>query len=135
MTFTYRDSHLPGGMVVAEVRLRLRRDDSVQVSLRVRELVAKRKAGQPSGHPNSGSMFRNPSGDFAGRLIEAAGLKGKTLGHAQISQRHGNFIVNLGRSKAEDIRQLMELARAEVRTRFGIELEPEVRLLGEWPVH
>jgi UDP-N-acetylmuramate dehydrogenase len=134
MTFTYRDSHLPEGMVVAEVRLRLRREDSVQISLRVRELVAKRKAGQPSGYPNSGSMFRNPPGDFAGRLIEAAGLKGKTLGHAQISQRHGNFIVNLGRAKAEDIRHLMELARAEVRTRFGIELEPEVRLLGEWPV-
>jgi UDP-N-acetylmuramate dehydrogenase len=134
MTFTYRDSHLPGGMVVAEVRLRLRREDSARVSSRVRELVAKRKAGQPSGYPNSGSMFRNPPGDFAGRLIEAAGLKGKTLGHAQISQRHANFIVNLGRAKAEDIRQLMELARLEVKARFGIELEPEVRLLGEWPV-
>jgi UDP-N-acetylmuramate dehydrogenase len=134
MTFTYRDSHLPEGVVVAEVRLRLRREDSAQVSSRVRELVVKRKSGQPSGYPNSGSMFRNPPGDFAGRLIEAAGLKGKTLGHAQISQRHANFIVNLGRAKAEDIRQLMELARAEVKARFAIELEPEVRLLGEWPV-
>jgi UDP-N-acetylmuramate dehydrogenase len=133
-TFTYRDSHLPEGMVIAEVRLRLQREDSAQVSSRVRELVSRRKAGQPSGYPNSGSMFRNPRGDFAGRLIEAAGLKGKTIGHAQISQRHANFIVNLGRAKAEDIRQLMALARAEVRRRFGIELEPEVRLLGEWPV-
>jgi UDP-N-acetylmuramate dehydrogenase len=134
MTFSYRDSHLPEGMVVAEVRLRLQREDSAQVSSRVRELVAKRKAGQPSGYPNSGSMFRNPHGDFAGRLIEAAGLKGKTIGDAQISQRHANFIVNLGRAKAEDIRQLMELARAEVRARFDIELEPEVHLLGEWSV-
>jgi UDP-N-acetylmuramate dehydrogenase len=134
MTFTYRDSHLPEGMVVAEVRLRLRHDDSAKVSSRVRELVAKRKAGQPSGYPNSGSMFRNPPGDFAGRLIETAGLKGKTLGYAQISQRHANFIVNRGGAKAEEIRQLMELARAEVKARFGIELEPEVRLLGEWPV-
>jgi UDP-N-acetylmuramate dehydrogenase len=134
MTFTYRDSHLPGGMVVAAVQLRLHREDSGQVSSRVRELVTKRKAGQPSGYPNSGSMFRNPPGDFAGRLIEAAGLKGTILGHAQISQRHANFIVNLGRAKAEDIRQLMELARDEVKARFGIELEPEVRLLGEWPV-
>jgi UDP-N-acetylmuramate dehydrogenase len=134
MTFTYRDSHLPQGMVVAEVRLRLQREDAGQVSSRVRELVAKRKAGQPSGYPNSGSMFCNPPGDFAGRLIEAAGLKGKSMGGAQISQRHANFIVNLGGAKAEEIRQLMELARAEVKARFGIELEPEVRLLGEWPV-
>lgn len=132
MTFTYRDSHLPAGTVVTEVRLRLRREDSVKVSSRVRELVKKRKASQPSGYPNSGSMFRNPPGDFAGRLIEAAGLKGKKIGGAQISERHGNFIVNLGGAKSEDVRQLMELARAEVRTRFGIELEAEVRLLGNW---
>jgi UDP-N-acetylmuramate dehydrogenase len=132
MTFTYRDSHLPAGMVVTEVGLRLRREDSVKVSSRVRALVTKRKASQPTGYPNSGSMFRNPPGDFAGRLIEAVGLKGKKIGRAQISERHGNFIVNLGGAKSEDIRQLMELARAEVRTRFGIELEAEVRLLGDW---
>lgn len=132
MTFTYRDSHLPVGMVVTEVRLRLQREDSVKVNSRVRELVTKRKASQPSGYPNSGSMFRNPAGDFAGRLIEAAGLKGRKIGRAQISERHGNFIVNLGGAKSEDVRQLMELARAEVRSRFGIELEPEVRWLGDW---
>ena len=132
MTFTYRDSHLPPGMVVTEVRLRLRQEDSTKVTSRVRELVTKRKTSQPSGYPNSGSMFRNPPGDFAGRLIEAAGLKGKKIGRAQISERHGNFIVNLGGANGEDVRQLMELARAEVRTRFGVELEPEVRLLGDW---
>ena len=132
MIFTYRDSHLPAGMVVTEVRLRLRREDSVKVTSRVRELVTKRKSSQPSGYPNSGSMFRNPPGDFAGRLIEAAGLKGKKIGRAQISERHGNFIVNLGGAKSDDVRQLMELARTEVRMRFGIELEAEVRLLGDW---
>ena len=132
MTFSYRDSHLPAGMVVTEVRLRLRQEDSAKVTSRVRELVTKRKASQPSGYPNSGSMFRNPPGYFAGRLIEAAGLKGKRIGQAQISQRHGNFIVNLGGAKAEDVRRLMELARAEVRAQFGVELEAEVRLLGDW---
>ena len=132
MTFTYRDSHLPAGMVVTELRLRLRREDSVKVTSRVRELVTRRKTSQPSGYPNSGSMFRNPPGDFAGRLIEAAGLKGKKIGRAQISERHGNFIVNLGGAKSDDVRQLMELARTEVRMRFGIELEAEVRLLGDW---
>jgi UDP-N-acetylmuramate dehydrogenase len=132
MTFTYRDSHLPADMVVTEVRLRLRREDSVKVTSRVRELVTKRKTSQPSGYPNSGSMFRNPPGDFAGRLIEAAGLKGKKIGRAQISERHGNFVVNLGGAKSDDVRQLMELARTEVRMRFGIELEAEVRLFGDW---
>jgi UDP-N-acetylmuramate dehydrogenase len=132
MTFTYRDSHLPVGMVVTQVQLRLRQEDSAKVTSKVRELVTKRKSNQPSGYPNSGSMFRNPPGDFAGRLIEAAGLRGKKIGHAQISPRHGNFIVNLGGAKGEEVRQLMELARNEVRTRFGVELEPEVQLLGDW---
>jgi len=75
---------------------------------------------------------RNPPGDFAGRLIEAAGLKGKRIGHAQISERHANFIVNLGGAKAQDVHDLMDLAGAEVTQRFGVELIPEVRLLGEW---
>jgi UDP-N-acetylmuramate dehydrogenase len=77
-------------------------------------------------------MFRNPPGDFAGRLIEAAGLKGKRIGQAQISERHANFIVNLGGAKAQEVYDLMDLARAEVTQRFGVELIPEVRLLGEW---
>ena len=133
MTFTYRDSHVPGGMVVTRVRLRLRKEEAAQVSSKVRELVSKRKSSQPSGYPNSGSMFRNPAGDFAGRLIEAAGLKGKTIGQAQIAERHANFIVNLGGAKAQDVHDLMELARTEVKKQFGIALVPEVRLLGEWP--
>jgi UDP-N-acetylmuramate dehydrogenase len=133
MHFTYRDSHLAPGTVVTRVRLRLNKDDAARVSSKLRELVTRRKSSQPSGHPNSGSMFRNPVGDFAGRLIEAAGLKGKRMGQAQISERHANFIVNLGAAKAEEVRQLMELARAEVKQRFGIELESEVKYLGEWP--
>jgi UDP-N-acetylmuramate dehydrogenase len=133
MTFSYRDSHLPAGTIVTQLRLRLHRGESATVSSKVRDLVAKRKASQPSGHPNSGSMFRNPRGDYAGRLIEAAGLKGMRIGQAQISERHGNFIVNLGGAAAEDVRQLMELARAQVQGKFGIALEPEVRMVGEWP--
>jgi UDP-N-acetylmuramate dehydrogenase len=78
-------------------------------------------------------MFRNPPGDYAGRLVEAAGLKGKQIGRAQISQKHGNFIVNLGGASAEDVRRLMELARAEVQAKFGVILNPEVKLIGRWP--
>jgi UDP-N-acetylmuramate dehydrogenase len=80
-------------------------------------------------------MFRNPPGDFAGRLIEAAGLKGRRIGQAQISERHANFIVNLGAARADEVRQLMELAQAEVKRRFGVELAPEVKFLGDWPAH
>jgi UDP-N-acetylmuramate dehydrogenase len=135
MTFTYRDSHLPAGMVVTRVALRLRKEDAARVKSKIHELVSRRKSSQPSGHPNSGSMFRNPPGDFAGRLIEAAGLKGKRLGRSQISERHANFIVNLGGAKADNVRELMELARAEVKRQFGVELVPEVRLVGDWPSH
>lgn len=134
MTFTYRDSHWPAGAVVTRVRLRLRKEEAAQVSSKVRALVAKRKSSQPSGYPNSGSMFRNPPEDFAGRLIEAAGLKGKRIGQAQISERHANFIVNLGGARAEDVHRLMDLARAEVKKQFAVELAAEVRRLGEWDV-
>jgi UDP-N-acetylmuramate dehydrogenase len=132
MNFSYRDSHLPAGTIVTSVRMRLEKKDAEEVSTKVRALVSKRKQSQPAGYPNSGSMFRNPPGDFAGRLIEAAGLKGKRIGHAQISERHANFIVNLGGARAADVKQLMESARAAVREKFGVELLPEVRLLGDW---
>lgn len=132
MTFTYRDSHLPSGTVVTRVVMRLQKAGALAVGEKLRELVGKRKSSQPSGFPNSGSMFRNPPGDFAGRLIDAAGLKGKCLGQAQIAERHGNFIVNLGGAKADDVRQLMDLARREVKRQFGVELIAEVKLLGEW---
>ncbi|MGH7874955.1 MAG: UDP-N-acetylmuramate dehydrogenase [Candidatus Binatia bacterium] len=132
MTFSYRDSHLPAGTVVTRVRLRLLKGEAVEVDFKVRELLGKRKNSQPSGFPNSGSMFRNPPGDYAGRLIEAAGLKGKRIGQAQIAARHANFIINLGGAKAQDVRQLMDLAQTQVLRQFGVKLDPEVKLLGEW---
>ena len=132
MKFSYRESHLPSVTVVTGLRLGLQREESSIVSSKVRGLVTKRKSSQPSGYPNSGSMFRNPTGDYAGRLVEAAGLKGKQIGRAQISAKHGNFIVNLGGASAEDVRRLMELARAEVQAKFRVDLIPEVKLLGRW---
>jgi UDP-N-acetylmuramate dehydrogenase len=132
MTFAYREAHLPAGMIVTRVALRLHKAEAARASSNVRELVTRRKSSQPSGYPNSGSMFRNPPGDFAGRLIEAAGLKGRRMGQSQISDRHANFIVNLGGAKASDVRRLMEVARSEVRRRFGVELVPEVKFIGEW---
>lgn len=133
LTFSYRDSHLPAGTVVTRVGMRLQSGEVTRVSSKVRELTSKRKISQPSGFPNSGSMFRNPPGDYAGRLIEAAGLKGKRIGQSQISERHANFFVNLGGAKAGEVRQLMKLAQAEVREKFGVALEAEVKFVGDWP--
>ena len=132
MTFSYRDSHLPAGTVVTRVSMRLQKTEAARLGLKVRELTSKRKESQPSGFPNSGSMFRNPPGDYAGRLIEAAGLKGKRIGQSQISERHANFFVNLGGARAREVRQLMELAQAEVRRQFGVDLVAEVKFLGDW---
>jgi UDP-N-acetylmuramate dehydrogenase len=132
MTFSYRDSNLPPGTIVTAVTMRLEKRDAAEVSTKVRELVTRRKSSQPAGFPNSGSMFRNPPGDFAGRLIEAAGWKGRRIGQAQISERHGNFIVNHGGATAADVKALMDGARMEVKNKFGVELVPEVRFLGDW---
>jgi UDP-N-acetylmuramate dehydrogenase len=92
---------------------------------------AHRKQTQPPG-ASMGSMFKNPPGDFAGRLIEAAGLKGKRAGRAIISPTHANFIVNLEGATAQDIYTLMTLARETVEAKFGITLEPEIELIGEF---
>ena len=98
---------------------------------RIKELLERRIAGQPLDQPNAGSVFRNPKGDHAARLIEACGLKGRVIGGAMISPKHANFIVNLGGAQAADIEALIELAQSAVKERFGIKLEREVKIIGE----
>ncbi|QRN83355.1 UDP-N-acetylmuramate dehydrogenase [Chloroflexota bacterium] len=98
---------------------------------KISEFQAHRKGTQPPG-ASMGSMFRNPPNDYAGRLIEAAGLKGKRIGQAMISPVHANFIVNLEDAKAQDIYQLLKLAQETVKNQFGVELEPEIELIGEF---
>jgi len=97
----------------------------------IQELLARRIATQPLQQPNAGSVFRNPPGDFAARLIEACGLKGRRQGGAAISEKHANFIVNVGGARAADIEFLILQAESQVRARFGIALEREVRIVGE----
>jgi len=130
--FAYRRLTLPGRAIVTAVRLRLTRGDAAALAAAVADAKARRDRGQPKGHPNAGSIFKNPPGAYAGRLIEGAGLKGARLGDAAFSERHANFIVNLGRARAADVKGLMDLAVRVVRRRLGVELEPEVRLVGEW---
>lgn len=103
-------------------------DESAQ---KIKELLAKRLASQPLNLPNAGSTFRNPAGDYAARLIEACGLKGYQIGGAQVSTKHANFIVNVGGSTAADIEQLIAHIRDTVKQQFGIELQQEVRVIGE----
>lgn len=98
---------------------------------KIKYLLSKRIASQPLQQPNAGSVFRNPPGDHAARLIEACGLKGRRVGGAEISTKHSNFIVNAGGASAADIESLIEIAQSTVREKFGVELEREVRILGE----
>lgn len=97
----------------------------------IKQLLAKRLASQPLNMPSAGSTFRNPEGDFAARLIEASGLKGTTIGGAQVSEKHANFIVNLGYASAADIEALIEHVKTTVRTKQGVALVQEVKVIGE----
>lgn len=130
--FRYRRAGLPAGFVVTAVDFALRPDDVAAVRARMDAARTRRVASQPHGEPNSGSVFKNPAGDHAGRLIEAAGLKGCRVGGARISERHANFIVNGGGAHAADVQTLMAIAQRAVWERSGVWLEPEVRLVGRW---
>ena len=130
--FRYRRADLPRGFVVTAVRFALRRDDPGAVRERMTTARDQRVAAQPHGNANAGSIFKNPNGDHAGRLIEAVGLKGTRAGRAHISERHANFIVNEGGAHAVDVKALMDLAQRAVWERSGIWLEPEVQLVGSW---
>ncbi len=115
--------------VAAHFRLSAGDGDAARAT--VRQLLERRIATQPLGQPNAGSVFRNPPNDHAARLIEACGLKGRRQGTAAISDKHANFIVNLGGARAADIEALIVLAETAVREQFGITLEREVRIVGE----
>ncbi len=130
--FFYRRSVLPPGFIVAAVRFDLLAGDRDALAAKVAQLKARRAARQPQGVPNAGSIFKNPPGKFAGRLLEGCGLKGERVGGAAFSEQHANFIVNLGGASANDVRALMDLAQWRVEQHTGVRLEPEVKLVGEW---
>jgi len=112
------------------VDLQLKKGDSAAAQARVKELLERRSATQPTQQPSCGSVFRNPPHDFAARLIESCGLKGERIGNAQVSEKHANFIVNLGQARAADIEALMRYVQSQVTHKHGVWLEPEVRILG-----
>ena len=130
-TSALRDGALKGALVI-EATIQLKRGDGNEAKSQMAKLTYERNETQPIKTKNCGSVFKNPPGDSAGRLIQAAGLKGSREGAAVISPLHGNFIVNEGGATAADVARLIERARAEVRRRFNAELEPEVEMVGRW---
>ncbi len=134
MKYGYRTSVLKRGeinAIVLSAMLRLKNSTKEEVSVKIDEFSERRKTAQPPG-ASMGSMFKNPAGDHAGRLIEAASLKGTRIGNAEISTKHGNFFINHGETKAEDVRALIRLTQQTVLEKFNVELELEVELAGEW---
>src|SRR6266566_2599965 len=124
---------VPGkGTLVVEATVKLERGDGEEAKRMMAKLTAERSETQPIKTKNCGSVFKNPPGDSAGRLVQAAGLKGLRQGAAVVSTLHGNFIVNEGGATAKDVAALIERVRVEVKRRFNIELETEVELVGRW---
>ncbi len=132
--FAYRESRFKhSAEVILSAGLTLRPDEPAGIAARVAANQAQRVATQPLAEQNAGSVFRNPPGDHAGRLIDAAGLKGARVGGAAVSERHANFIVTDRGARAADVRALGDRVRAEVRDRFGVELAYEIEFVGDWP--
>ncbi|HEY3086333.1 MAG TPA: UDP-N-acetylenolpyruvoylglucosamine reductase, partial [Candidatus Dormibacteraeota bacterium] len=130
-TSALRDGDLKGALVVSAT-VQLARGDGEEARQMMARLTKERNETQPIKTKNCGSVFKNPPGDSAGRLVQAAGLKGARQGAAVVSELHGNFIINEGGAKAADVRRLIERVMAEVKRRFGAQLEPEVEMVGRW---
>ena len=136
MGYGYRTSILKRGeldAIVLSADLRLSNSTKEEVTAKVEQFGAHRKSTQPPG-ASMGSMFKNPNGDYAGRLIESCGLKGARIGNAEISPLHGNFFVNHANTKANDIFALIQLVQKTVKEKQGVDLELEIELVGEWDV-
>ena len=130
LPFSYRRLELPPASVVVEAEFLLTPSSREQIRKGIRSLLTVRKEKQPWRLPSAGSVFKNPPGDFAGRLIEAVGLKGVRIGDAQISPKHANFIVNRGQARSRDILALIQLAQEKVSQEFGVQLELEIEVVG-----
>jgi UDP-N-acetylmuramate dehydrogenase len=132
LSFSYRTSLLQQRKgIVVEARFRLQPGDRKEIAATLAANKERRRLTQPLQMPCAGSVFRNPPGDHAGRLIEAAGLKGYQIGGAQVSEKHSNFIVNCGGATATDVLTLIDYIRSTIQSKYGIDLHPEVLVVGE----
>ncbi len=132
LELSYRHSVLQqSGDIVIEVKLNLKQGNYEVIEQEMKSLTAKRNEKQPVQYPSAGSFFKRPEGYFAGKLIQDAGLKGLSVGGAKVSSKHAGFIINTGSATASDILSLMRLVQNTVYDRFGVMMEPEVRIIGE----
>ena len=130
--FGYRTSSFPQGAIIAGAELLLRPGEKSSIQAAMRGGYMKRKASQPLDRPSAGSVYKNPPGDFAGRIIEACGLKGERIGDAMVSPMHANFIVNMGAATAGQVYSLMRLVEKRALERLGARLEREIKLVGRF---
>ncbi len=132
MDFGYRHSILEAsGDVVVSIKLKLKKGNHDEIAAQMQDLLKRRNEKQPVQYPSAGSFFKRPPGYFAGKLVQDAGLKGLTVGGAQVSELHSGFVINIGGATATDIIDLMHLVQNTVYDKFGVKLEPEVRIIGE----
>jgi UDP-N-acetylmuramate dehydrogenase len=131
LNFTYRRSNIPDNSAVLSANIVLKKDSPERVSERVMEFLKKKKNTQPIGKPSAGCVFKNPEGDSAGRLIDSAGCKGMRIGDVEVSRLHANYFINIGRAVCRDFIELMEIVKKKVKESSGIDLEPEVKIIGK----
>ena len=128
----YRHSIVPeAGYIVLGAKLKLTKGEDAAIRGRMAELAEQRREKQPLQYPSAGSTFKRPEGYFAGKLVQDAGLKGKTIGGAQVSEKHSGFLINIGGATAQDILDLIAFCQKEVQAQFGVTLETEVKIVGE----
>ncbi len=128
----YRHSIVPeAGYIVLGAKMKLEKGDPAAISGRMAALAEQRREKQPLQYPSAGSTFKRPEGYFAGKLVQDAGLKGKTIGGAQVSEKHSGFLINIGGATAQDILDLIAFCQKEVQEQFGVTLETEVKIVGE----
>jgi UDP-N-acetylmuramate dehydrogenase len=130
LDFSYRSSNLAEDSIILSTNIILKRDDPVEVEKRTKEFMTRKKAAQPLGELSAGCMFKNPEGDTAGRLIDTAGCMGMRIGNAEVSSRHANYFINKGGATCKDFVELMDIVKARVKERSGIDLESEVKIIG-----
>ncbi len=132
LELSYRHSALQqSGDIVIEVKLNLKKGSYGEIAEKMKTLTARRNEKQPVQYPSAGSFFKRPEGYFAGKLIQEAGLKGLSVGGAKVSSKHSGFVINTGGATASDILSLMRLVQNTVYDKFGVMMEPEVRIIGE----
>ncbi len=131
ISFHYRGAEFPGKAIFLEAILELKKGNKDALSQKVKALLEKRSASQPVAEKGAGSIFKNPEGYYAGQLIEEAGLKGFSIGDAEVSPEHANFIVNKGKAKAKNVEELIKVIQEKVMVKAGISLKPEIEIIGE----